>query len=206
MILSNEGVGMADSPATRVSLLVRIRDSRDTEAWAQFVEIYAPLVYGLARRHGVQDADAADLTQEVLRVVVSAAPEFVYDPGRGSFRGWLLTVARNQLRKWANAAKRRAPASGNPDMQRLLEEQPAPAEEVERWDQEYHQRLFEWAAEKVRPAFRPTTWQAFWQTAIDHQDARAVADALGLSVGAVYIARSRVLARIKEQLQQLHDD
>ncbi len=195
---------MADSSATRVSLLVRIRDHCDTAAWGEFVEIYAPLVYALARRHGAQDADAADLTQEVLKTVVCAAPAFVYDPERGSFRGWLLTVARNQIRKWISA-QRRHPQSGGEKIQHALEMQPAPAEEAARWDQEYHQRLFEWAAEKVRPSFRPATWQAFWQTTVENCAARDVAAALGLSVGAVYIARSRVLARIKEQIQQLRE-
>jgi RNA polymerase sigma factor (sigma-70 family) len=193
---------MTDSPKTRVSLLLRIRDHHDEDAWSEFVEIYAPLVYALARRHGIQDADAADLTQEVLKSVVRSAATFSYDPSRGSFRGWLLTVARNQLRKWANAEKRQQSGSGGEEGQRLLEEQPAP-EEVERWDQEYHQRLFEWAADKVRASFRPVTWQAFWQTAVQHREPSKVAAELGVSVGAVYIARSRVLARIKEQIQQL---
>jgi RNA polymerase sigma-70 factor (ECF subfamily) len=195
---------MADSPTTRVSLLVRLRDSRDEEAWGQFVEIYAPLVYALARRHGVQDADAADLTQEVLQSVLRSVPRFTYDPDRGSFRGWLLTVSRNCLRKWAKAEKRRAAGSGGDEALRTLEEQPAP-EELASWDREYHQRLFEWAAEKVRASFRPATWQAFWQTTVAGRAARTVADELGVSVGAVYIARSRVLARLREQIQQVQE-
>src|SRR5262245_52328481 len=93
------GQRMTESPSTRLTLLGRIRDLRDAQAWAEFVDLYAPLVYGLARRHGFQDADAADLTQDVLRAVVGAAPTFAYDPARGSFRGWLFTVAHNQLRK-----------------------------------------------------------------------------------------------------------
>ncbi len=117
----------------------------------------------------------------------------------------MLTVARNQVRKWVNAEKRRPTGSGSDEGQRVLEEQPAPAEEVACWDREYHQRLFDWAAEKVRSSFRPLTWQAFWQTAVEHRDVRDVAAELGLSVGAVYIARSRVLARIREQIQHIHE-
>jgi RNA polymerase sigma-70 factor (ECF subfamily) len=197
---------MADSPTTQFSLLVRIRDSRDAEAWTEFVDIYAPLVYSLARKHGLQDADAADLTQEVLRLVACVAPQFTYDPRRGSFRGWLFTVARNQVRKWANARKRQVPGTGSLETQRLLEEQPARDDEVAAWDQEYQQRLVEWAAEKVRDQFRDATWQAFWRTALEGQEPRAVGEALGMSVGAVYIARSRVLARIKELIKQVQDD
>jgi RNA polymerase sigma-70 factor (ECF subfamily) len=194
---------MADSPTTRLSLLVRIRDRTDEDAWAEFVDLYAPLVYALARRHGLQDADAADLTQEVLRTVVRVAPGFAYEPTRGSFRGWLLTVARNQLRKWAQARSRR-PAAGDAETHRLLQEQPAPEEEAA-WEREYRERLFLWAAQRVRTAFQPRTWEAFWQTAVEERDPQAVAGALGLSVGAVYIARSRVLARLREQIAQVEE-
>src|SRR5207248_1034253 len=171
----------------------RIRDVGDGDAWSEFVDIYAPLVYSLARKHGLQDADAADLAQEVLRAVVGAAPRFAYDPRQGSFRGWLFTVARNQLRQFVNARKRHPRGSGDSGAQALLEEQPARDEEVARWDQEYQARLFAWAADRARPAFREATWQCFWRTAVEGQEPRAVAEALGVSPGAVYIAKSRVL-------------
>jgi RNA polymerase sigma factor (sigma-70 family) len=87
---------MGETPTTRASLLLRIRDGGDGEAWAQFVEIYGPVIYDYGRRHGLQDADAADLTQEVLRVVAAAAGTFAYDPGKGLFRSWLFTVARTK--------------------------------------------------------------------------------------------------------------
>jgi RNA polymerase sigma-70 factor (ECF subfamily) len=195
---------MADSPTTQLSLLVRIRDRGDGRAWSEFVELYAPLVYALARRHGLQDADAADLTQDVLRTVARVAPRFAYDPGRGSFRGWLFTVTRNQLRKWTNARQRHPSASGGDEERRWLAEHPAPAEE-EAWEQEYRERLFAWAAERVRPVCQPRTWEAFWQTAVEDRDPRVVARSLGLSVGAVYIARSRVLARLRDQVRQAEE-
>jgi RNA polymerase sigma-70 factor (ECF subfamily) len=193
---------MVDSPTTQVGLLDRIRDCGDDRAWSEFVELYAPLVYALARRHGLQDADAADLTQDVLRTVARVAPRFAYDPGRGSFRGWLFTVARNQLRKWALARQRHP----SPDGQGLLEEQLAPAEAEAAWEREYRARLLARIADRVRPTFRPRTWAAFWQTAVEERDPRAVAGDLGLSVGAVYIARSRVMARLREHFRQLRDD
>jgi RNA polymerase sigma factor (sigma-70 family) len=192
---------MSQSPTTRVSLLARIRDVGDGRAWAEFVDLYAPLVYRLARRHGLQDADAADLTQDVLRAVVGAMPRFDYDFHRGSFRGWLFTVARNQLRKLFQARQRQPQGSGDPETDAWLQQQPA-AEAVARWEQEYRERLFERAAEQAREDFRPATWQAFWRTAVQGEDVRQVGESLGMSVGAVYIARNRALARIRQLIRQ----
>jgi len=102
---------MAISPDTRPSLLVRIRDAQDMPAWGIFVEVYAPLIHGYLRKRGLQDADAADVTQEVLRRVASAIRRFDYDPQRGGFRGWLFTVVRNQ---WRSFLERKAePGSGD---------------------------------------------------------------------------------------------
>ena len=196
---------MADSPSTRRSLLVRIRDPLDGQAWAQFVDLYAPLVYGFARKRGLQDADAADLTQDVLRAVAAAAGRLDYDPRRGSFRGWLFTIARNKLHDFRVGRDRQAQASGGSGMQQLLEGQPA-REEQALWDREYEQRLFDWAAEQVRGGFHDNTWQAFWQVAVEGRNPGEVAASLEMSVGAVYIAKSRVLARLKQQIQKLHDE
>jgi RNA polymerase sigma-70 factor (ECF subfamily) len=192
---------MSESSSTRLTLLVRLRDVQDAAAWEEFVEIYAPLIYGLARRHGFQDADASDLTQEVLRAAVTALPTFTLDRKRGSFRGWLFTVARNELRKLVLARKRQPQGSGSAAAQEFLEGQPAPREDESVWNQEYQTRLFTWAAGKARPNFRESTWQAFWRTAVEGQDVALVAEALGLSIGAVYVAKSRVLARIQELVE-----
>jgi RNA polymerase sigma-70 factor (ECF subfamily) len=192
---------MSESPTTRLTLLARLRDIGDGQAWSEFVDLYAPLLYRLARRHGLQDADAADLTQDVLRAVVHALPRLAYDPARGSFRGWLFTVARNQVRKFANARRRQPQGSGSNGAAELLRQQPAPEEEAA-WEQEYRERLFEWAAERSREHFRPATWQAFWLTYVEGKEPRTVGESLGMSVGAVYIARNRVLARIREQVRR----
>jgi RNA polymerase sigma-70 factor (ECF subfamily) len=198
---------MAKAPLTRPSLLVRLHDARDHQAWEQFVDVYAPLVYGFVRKQGLQDADAADLTQDVLRAVATAAGRKGYDPGRGSFRGWLFTVVRNQLSNFRTRRSRFAQGCGDSAAQAMLEAQPArPEPEEARWEQEYEQRLFHWAAAQVRGGFQDATWQAFWQTAVEGKAPREVAQTLGITVGAVYIAKSRVLARLREQIQQLQGD
>ena len=194
---------MSAEPKTRASLLVRLRDASDAEAWRQFVQVYAPVVYGYARRRQLQDADAADLTQEVLRSVASAARKFEYDPDRGSFRSWLFTVARNKLLD-LRARQRRGQGAGGTSAQELLEQQPATSDET-MWDEEFRRRLFALAVEQAKPDFEERTWQAFWRTAVNGEEARDIAAALGISVGAVYIAKSRVQARLTERVQELSE-
>jgi RNA polymerase sigma-70 factor (ECF subfamily) len=198
---------MGKAPSTRPSLLVRMRDAADRQAWLQFVEIYAPLVYRFARRRGLQDADAADLTQEVLQAVAGAVQRLDYDPQRGSFRSWLFTVARNKLQNFLISRRRYHARNGVPGALDYLDDLPAPpSDEAALWEQEYQQRLFDWAADEVRGNFHDSTWQAFWQTAVEGKSVKDVARALSLSPGAVYIARSRVLARLREQIQQVQDE
>jgi RNA polymerase sigma-70 factor (ECF subfamily) len=196
---------MHPSPDTRPSLLVRIRDGADSEAWQLFVDLYGPLVYGLGRKHGLQDADAADLTQDVLQAVAAAVRSLVYDPRRGSFRGWLYTIARNRLLDFLRR-KRLVQGSGDAAVQELLEKQPAPAVPEADWDRDYERRVFAWAAERVRVDFRPHTWQAFWLTAVEGLTGEEAAGRLGMSLGAVQVARSRVLARLKETVRPLLEE
>jgi RNA polymerase sigma factor (sigma-70 family) len=195
---------MGPSPPTRPSLLLRLRDAADAEAWHLFVDLYAPLVYGLYRRHGLQDADAADLTQDVFRRVADAVRALDYDPRKGTFRGWLHTVARNRLRDWL--ARRCERGSGDSAVQQRLEEQPAPPAADPDWDRDYERRVFAWAAGQVRHEFRDSTWQAFWLTAVEGRSGPAAAAALGLSLGAVQVAKSRVLARLKEVVAPLLEE
>ena len=199
------GRPVSESPETRLSLLVRLRDVGDRQAWTEFVDLYAPLVYRLGRRCGLQDADAADLTQEALSVAAAALPRFRYDAERGSFRGWLLAVARHLVGRLQRVRHKQPSGSGDPAVQSLLDQQPAP-DESEQWEREYRQRLFECAAERVRGHFRSNTWDAFWRTAVGGEEADDVAASLGMSVGAVYIARTRVLARVREAVRLLEGD
>jgi RNA polymerase sigma-70 factor (ECF subfamily) len=198
---------MEEAPVTRASLLLRIRDDHDTAAWQEFLGLYGPVVYRYARKRGLQDADAADLVQDVFRSIAGAIGRWDYNPGRGKFRGWLFTITRNKLFTFLDSRRRRANASGDSGSQRLLEEQADPsADGSAEWDREYERELFARAAEQARNEFSPTTWQAFWQTAIEGKNPKDVARELGSSPGAVYVAKSRVLARLREMVQQLQED
>jgi RNA polymerase sigma-70 factor (ECF subfamily) len=196
---------MEQSPATRQSLIVKLRDPADSGAWSEFVALYEPLVYRLARRKGLQDADAKDICQEVFRAVAGAVDR--WDPDRGSFRGWISRIARNLLINFLTRGSQHFRGSGATSVQELLEAHPA----EDPWatalfDHEYKRQLFQLAAAAVKGEFTPATWQAFWQTVVEDRQPKAVAAELGLSLGSVYVARSRVLARIRRRVQGLAQD
>ena len=196
---------MSDAPTTRPSLLLRMRDTRDHEAWHTFVELYAPLVFRFARKRGLQDADAADLTQDVLRSVADAMKNGKYDPARGSFRGWLHTVTRNAVYRFLRDGQRQPRGSGDTQQQIFLEQIPVPNEQEE-WEYEFQKRLFAWACDEVRGEFQENTWQAFWQTAVDGRSVNQVTEILGMSTGSIYVAKSRILTRIKKRIEQTECD
>src|SRR5712672_1673492 len=104
---------MAEIPPTRASLLVSMRNTREGAAWGEFVDLYAPLVYAYVRKQGLQDADAADLSQDVLLAFAGAVSRLEYDPRRGSFRNYLFTVVRHKLSDWRSAGRNRTPGSGD---------------------------------------------------------------------------------------------
>ncbi len=199
---------MSQSPTTHVSLLLRLCDPNDRDAWGRFVTLYAPLVYRFFRRRSLQDADAADLTQDVLHVVSQRAKSFSHNGGRGAFRAWLYTIARNLLRQYLAKCGRIEPATGGSGVIECAEAVPADEEVARIWEPEYERRVFAWASQQVRERVDPSTWQAFWQTAVEGQSGEQTAAALGLTPGAVYVAKSRVMARLRalvEEIEELED-
>lgn len=194
---------MAKAPLTRASLLERLRDLHDEAAWVQFVHIYAPLVHGYLCKQGLQEADAADLTQEVLQAAVRALPRLEYEAERGSFRGWLFTVVRNKLRNFRK--RRRECGRGDTETVQLLHAvEQGPTDDA--WERDYRRRVFAWAADLVHAQVSESNWQAFWLVSVEGKTATEAARALGMSLTAVYTAKSRVLARIKELIEQVQED
>jgi RNA polymerase sigma factor (sigma-70 family) len=201
-VLLLEGDLMNDSQMTRSSLLVRLREAQDGEAWTQFVEIYSPFLYQYLRRRGLQDADAADVAQEVLRTVVRSVGGFEHGRRAGSFRAWLISIARSRLSDFAAQQKHQVSGSGDTTAMETLNQQPAPDDE-ELLEQEYQECLFQWATDKVRGEFQESTWQAFWQTYVEGRSCKEVARHLQMTVKAVYVARSRALSRLKSKVRQV---
>ncbi len=197
---------MAEPPLTRATLLARLKDGEDGEAWREFVRLYGPVVYRFARNRGLQDADAADLMQDVLRSVARNAHRLEYDPKRGTFRGWLYTVTRNKIYNFLDGNRRRPRGTGDPDAHDRLDS--TPARETDDgpdadWEREYQRRLSAKAMDKVKGEFQPNTWQAFWQTAVEGKAAGEVGTSLKMTSGAVYIAKSRVLARLRDEVKKM---
>ncbi len=200
-------VDAQDSPVTRASLLIRLRDRDDRTAWQEFIELYSPMVYGFARKRGLQDADAADLMQDVLRSVSSAIERLDYDPRQGRFRGWLFTITRNRLNSFHTSRKGKARATGDSGAQALLSAQPDSHAGLEsEWELEYRRRLAAIVLQELKPEFGEKVWEAFWRTSVDGEAGDEVARKLGMSTGAVYVAKSRVLARVRTEVQRRLDE
>jgi RNA polymerase sigma-70 factor, ECF subfamily len=193
---------MSEFPETRNSLLVRMQRPHDEQAWSEFVAIYRPVVYRLARKRGLQDADAEDLAQRVMIAVRRAIGDWETDPAKGRFRSWLAKIAQNAA---INALTRRPPdaAAGGTTICELLEKQPEPDHRTkENFQREHRRSLFRWAAQRIRPEFHEGTWDAFWLTTVDGMRVEEAGRALGKTVGAIYAARSRVMRRLKTEIEQ----
>jgi len=195
---------MPDAPKTRPSLILRLRNRRDLDAWQEFVEVYQPLIYRIAIRKGFQHSDAADITQEVLVRVAGAVERWEPDESKGSFRGWLYRIARNLMITFLDKQDRQ-PATAHDSVANLLAAVPAshdlPSGE---FDEELAQQVFAWAASRVESTCQDSTWQAFWATAVEDQSPSIVAERLGISVGAVYVARSRVIQKLRREVQRFN--
>ncbi len=191
-------------PDTRHSLILRLTDKRDIEAWDHFVSIYQPLVYRLARKKGLQDADAHEVVQEVMVAVSRAVDRWDPNQELGRFRDWLFTIARNLVINYVTRRKHAGIGTGDTAIQILLSQQQVESDESSgEFDAEFRREVFHWAAAEVRKQVRQRTWDAFWQTSIKGRSVVDVADELNMSVGAVHIARSRVLGRLRDAVQTI---
>jgi RNA polymerase sigma-70 factor (ECF subfamily) len=184
---------------TPVSLLQRLCQPAEREAWPRFVELYTPLLYGWARRAGLRQDDAADLVQDVFLLLVRKLPEFTYDRHK-TFRGWLRTVTLNKWREFYRRGQHEPQANGT-----NLAALPAADQAEALWETEHRRHLVRRALEIMQSDFQPATWKACWRVVVDGCSAAEAAGELGLTVGAVHAARFRVLARLRQELQGLLD-
>ena len=186
-------------PDTRASLIVRLRDAADAAAWQEVVSIYGPLLFRMAQRQGLQGHDADDVVQEVFSAVSRSIEAWLDQQERGKFRNWLFGITK---RIAINALLRRPLASvglGGDDGASLLQSIPDKEHDlICQIELEYEREVYRWAAAKVREQVTDSTWQAFHLTHVEGEEISKVAAQLGISVGNVYIARSRVMSRLRE--------
>jgi RNA polymerase sigma-70 factor (ECF subfamily) len=185
---------------TSPSLLDRLHQPGEQDAWGHFVQLYTPLLYSWARGLGLQHPDAADLVQDIFTLLVQKLPEFKYDPQK-SFRSWLRTVALNKWRDWG---RRLRPAVLEPNHEAFAE-LTAPEDSQAFPEAEYRQHLISRALQLMQAELSPTMWKACWEHVVAGRPAAAVAAELGISAGSVYVAKSRVLCRLRQELQGLLD-
>jgi RNA polymerase sigma-70 factor, ECF subfamily len=187
---------------TSLSLLDRLRLRPDAASWGRFVDLYGPLLLGWLRRQGVRAQDAEDLVQEVLGVVVRELPAFRHNRRPGAFRCWLRTILVNRLRAFWRARQSQPGAPGQEELEQLED----PEGSLSRlWDREHDRHVLRRLMELIEPEFAPATWQAFRRVTLDGQPAAAVARELGLSVNAVWLAKSHVLRRLRRVSRDLLD-
>ncbi len=184
-------------PETRASLLIRIRDPADSDSWTQFGEVYAPVVFRFLTRRGLQEADAGDVTQNVLLEVAKSIQKFEYQPEQGKFRNWLATLARRQLNRFWS--KKSVPTL---EPEEMGINQQSDAEWVDAWQSE----LLRSAMERVQKSVNTTTWKAFEMTWIQNEPSSAVSQKLDMAIDLVYSAKARVLKRIEDEVRMLGDD
>jgi RNA polymerase sigma-70 factor (ECF subfamily) len=182
---------------TPLTLLERLRRAPDEAAWRRLVQLYTPLLFSWARRAGESEHDAADLVQDVFTILVKSLPQFQVQPG-GGFRAWLRTIMLNKLRerKRREALVRQAPLTAEPELPDGVEAY---------WEDEYRRDLTRRALQLMQTDFEPATWKACWEHVAKGRSADDVGRELGISENAVYIARCRVIRRLRQELAGLLD-
>jgi RNA polymerase sigma-70 factor (ECF subfamily) len=206
MTNGNVSSNPSEHPTVSTNLLDGVQ-RMNTESWTRLVTTFGPIVYGWCRASGVPEADAPDLVQNVFGSVARSIQRFEREKPAGSFRSWLATITRNQVRDFFRRERHREAAAGGTEALQQLQAQPdsSPADTFDSTiTPESTERALQLrVVELVQSEFEPSTWQAFWRTTVEGRAAADVARELGLSVASVYQARSRILRRIRQCLREL---
>ncbi len=198
---------MADAPlaSTRATLLARLRlDPTNEGAWGEFVEHYGRHIYRWCRQWNLQDADAEDVTQEILVKLAQKLGTFAYDPSR-SFRGWLKTIAHHAWRDFIDSRRRARAAGGDCQVQELLQTVEAREDLVQKLEEAFDHELLEAAKVQVRLRVAPHTWEAFRLVALEGQPVAKVAAVVHMQVAMVYVAKSKVQKMLQEEIRKLEE-
>ena len=197
---------MPASPTeTRMSLICRLQDPADIEAWDEFLEMYSTVVRRVARCRGMQSADSDNLVQEVMLKVAQSITGWLECEERGRFRPWLVRIAKNAAVDFFRLRASRPWDTMGSEVEEAPYETTKPCEIATLIDLEYDRALFDWASKQVTESVEPKTWQAFWLTHVEGLSVQQAAEQLGVRVANIYFGRSRVMARLRELVRQFED-
>lgn len=183
---------------TQPSLVLRLRDHSDTNAWNEFVDVYSPLIYDFCRSRQLQSSDAADVTQEVLLRLSKAIRNFEYNRDKGLFRDWLARIVLNEIRRLTSKASHLAIALDELDKDS--------GNLTSSWNEQFQQHIFTKALERTRVNFNEETWRMFEMSWLQKIASEQVAESMGVGIERIYVARSRVLKRLRYEVSILADD
>jgi RNA polymerase sigma-70 factor (ECF subfamily) len=192
------------SPETRPSLIAHLTGGKNDRAWTDFLSVYEPFLRQVVQKQGVPPRHVADVSQQLLLTIARSVAAWRDDGRQASFRRWLHRVARNVVIKFMTRERRQVTGQGGTEFLDLVEQTPADASPEQL--HQYERELIVWAAEQVRDQFRPTSWQAFWATQIEGRDVAEVAADLHVSPGAIYMSRSRILAKIRAKIAEVEHE
>jgi RNA polymerase sigma-70 factor (ECF subfamily) len=185
---------------TRASLLLRIRERDNSQAWSEFVRLYRPILLTYARARGLAQHDAEDVAQHCLALIYRKIDRFDYDPRRGRFRSWLRRMVNNRV---SNVLARRREITDRAD---ALDLQGREASPVETWDRIWLTEHLRFCCERVRRRVQPSTYEAFRRVAVEGQTVHDVCHALALTPNQVYLAKCRVTQHLRELMTELYGD
>ncbi len=188
------------TPETRYTLIGKLRNSQDEQAWEEFAGLYQPVVFRIAVAKGLQHADATDVTQEVLAKVANAIEKFSPRSG-SSFRAWLYQITRNLVIDFLRQRAKRPVLYDDQVLQAIVDHKPAERFALQ-FQQEFQKQIFWIVAQQVKGQVQPATWTAFWESEIQRKSIDEVAELTGMTAGAIYVARSRVIARMRQEVQK----
>lgn len=195
---------MAD--VTSLTLLERLRTDGETASWHELQSLYQPLIRKWLAKYSIQDADAEDLVQEVMLTVSKEIDSFDHNGRTGAFRAWMRNILANRLLMFWRSQKRVAKVAQDSNLQRQIEELQDPASNMSRiWDRDHDQIIAYQLLQKSQRHFTEQTWECFRRFALEGEPAKKVADSLGVTVNSVFIAKSRVLARLREEAKGIVD-
>lgn len=186
---------------TRYTLIGKLHDARDAEAWSQFTAIYQPVIFRFCRAKGLQHADATDVTQEVLAKISAAIENFDLSREKKNFRGWLYRITRNLVVDFIRKRDKDPLVQFDAGLELATSLSPNVDESAE-FQRTFERQVFLLVSQKIRHHVKPETWEAFWETEVNRKPVADAARDLGMSTGAVYVARSRILARFKSEVEQ----